>query len=153
MLKKLTSAFLLAFGLVAFSSCDQVNLDDLRKIINPAPSPNVALTATLDGRQEVPANNSTATGTFVGVYNKDTNVLNYTVTYTGLTPVMGHLHRGAPGMNGPVVVPFSSLTSPITGTFTFTEADEALLLANGFYANLHSAAFPGGEIRGNIMMK
>lgn len=153
MLKKLTSGFLLAFSLVAFSSCDQVNLDELRKIIQPAPNPNVALTAVINASQEVPANPSTATGTFTGVYNKDTNVLTYTVTYTGLTPVMGHLHRGMPGMNGPVVVPFSSLASPITGTFAFTDADEALLLNNGFYVNLHSAAFPGGEIRGNISVR
>jgi hypothetical protein len=138
---------------MAFSSCDQVNLDDLRKIIQPTPNPNVALTAVINGRQEVPPTPSAATGTFVGVFNKDTRVLNYTVTYTGFTPTMGHLHRGAPGTNGPVVVPFSSLTSPITGTFTFSEADAALLLNNGFYVNLHSAAFPGGEIRGNISVQ
>nr|WP_240731551.1 CHRD domain-containing protein [Hymenobacter radiodurans] len=112
MLKKLTSGFLLAFGLVAFSSCDQVNLDELRKIIQPAPNPNVVLTAVLNGSQEVPPTPSAATGTFSGVYNKDTNVLTYTVTYTGLTPQAGHLHRGAPGTNGPVIHPFPQLTSP-----------------------------------------
>jgi hypothetical protein len=150
MLKKLTSGFLLALGLVAFSACDQVNLDELRKIVQPTPNPNVALTAVINGRQEVPPTPSAGTGTFTGVYNKDTNVLNYTVTYTGITPQAGHIHRGAPGVNGPIVVPFNSLASPITGTFTFTEADETLLLNNGFYVNLHTPAFPGGEIRGNI---
>ena len=153
MLKKLTSGFLLAFGLVAFSSCDQVNLDDLRKIIQPAPNPNVVLTAVINGSQEVPPTPSAATGTFSGVYNKDTNVLTYTVTFTGITPQAGHLHRGMPGVNGPVVHPLPQLTSPVTATATFTEADEALLLNNGFYVNLHTPAFPGGEIRGDIKVR
>lgn len=153
MLKKLSSGFLLALGLVTFSACDQINLDDIRKIVQPTPNPNVTLAAVINSAQEVPTNPSMATGTFAGVYNKDTNVLTYTVTYQGMTPVAGHLHRGMPGANGPVVFPLSSLVSPVTGTATFTEADEALLLSNGFYVNLHSAAYPGGEIRGNIMMK
>ncbi|SMB83190.1 CHRD domain containing protein [Hymenobacter roseosalivarius DSM 11622] len=153
MLKKLTSGFLLAFGLVGFSACDQTDLNELIKIAQPAPSTKVNLTAIMSGSQEVPAVSSAATGTFTGVYDKNTNVLTYTVTYTGLTPVAGHLHRGAPGMNGPVIFPFPQLTSPVTATATFTEDDEALLLNNGFYSNLHSAAFPGGEIRGNITVK
>lgn len=153
MLKNLASAFLLAFGLVAFSSCDQINLDELRKAIQPPAIPYVGLTAVVNGSQEVPANKSAATGSFSGVYDKDTNELIYTVTYTGLTPQAGHIHRAAPGVNGPVVVPFTSLASPITGTFIFSEADEALLLNNGFYVNLHTPAFPGGEIRGNIKVR
>jgi hypothetical protein len=150
MLKKLTSGFLLALSLVGFSSCDQSDLDEIGKILRPAPSSKVALTAVINGSQEVPPTPSAATGTFTGVYDKETNVLTYTVTYTGITPQAGHLHRGAPGTTGPIVVPFNSLSSPITGTFIFSEADEALLLNNGFYANLHTPAYPGGEIRGDI---
>jgi hypothetical protein len=153
MLKKLTSGFLLAFCLVAFSACDQVDLDELRKIIQPAPNPNVVLTAVINGSQEVPPTPSAATGTFSGVYNKNTNVLTYTVTFTGLTPTMGHLHRGMPGVNGPVVFPLPSLTSPVTATAKFLEEDEALLLNNGFYVNLHTPRFPGGEIRGDIKVR
>ncbi|MBC6609248.1 CHRD domain-containing protein [Hymenobacter sp. BT188] len=153
MLKKLTSVFLLATGLVSFSACDQADLEEIIKIAQPAPSTKVQLTAVINSQQEVPTNSSVATGTLTGVYDTNTNELTYTVTFAGLTPVAGHLHRGAPGVNGPVVFPLPSLTSPVTGTAKFLEEDEALLLANGFYVNLHSARFPGGEIRGNIRRK
>lgn len=153
MLKKLTSLFFLSAGLVSFSACNKADLEEIIKIAQPAPSTKVALTAVLNSSQEVPTNSSAATGTFTGVYDTNTNILTYTVTYTGITPVAGHLHRGAPGMNGPVIFPFPQLTSPVTATANFSEADEALLLNNGFYANMHSAAFPGGEIRGDIKVK
>ena len=81
-----------------------------------------------------------------------TRVLSYTVTYAGLSPAMGHLHRiNAVNGTGPVEVPFSSLTSPIIGTATLTTTSRVDSLLNGFYyANLHTPAFPAGEIRGDI---
>ncbi|MBC6991919.1 CHRD domain-containing protein [Hymenobacter sp. BT491] len=153
MFKKLTVAILLTTTALAFTACNDL-LEQLHiKPTTPAPSTKVVLTATLNASQEVPPTASTATGTFDGVYDKATHVLTYTVTYQGLTPVAGHLHRGAPGTNGPVVYPFPSLTSPVTGTATFTQADEDLLLGGAFYANFHSTQYPGGEIRGNIVKK
>ncbi|HEX8350497.1 MAG TPA: CHRD domain-containing protein [Hymenobacter sp.] len=152
MLKKLTTVFLLAAASLTFTSCDEL-LEQIQILTGTPASTKVNLTATINGAQEVPANASTATGTFTGVYDKSTKVLTYTVTYQGITPVAGHLHRGAPGVNGPVIFPFPNLTPPINATATFTQADEDLLLAGGFYANLHTPAFPGGEIRGNIVKK
>lgn len=111
---------------------------------------NVNLTATLNGAQEVPVNGSAATGTFAGTYNRNTRQLTYTVTYQGVAPTSGHIHTGTPGNNGPVVIPFASLASPITGTFTLNADLADRLLNNGTYVNIHSAAFPAGEIRGNI---
>ena len=113
----------------------------------------IRLNAVASGAQERPNPvASTATGTFVGVVDPATRVLSYTVTYSGLTPVAGHLHRitQANG-NGPVEVPFASLASPIIGTTTLTTNTRVDSLLNGFYyLNLHTAAFPGGEIRGDI---
>ncbi|WP_324674340.1 CHRD domain-containing protein [Hymenobacter sp. GOD-10R] len=152
MLKKLITASLLATAALTFTGCKEL-LDEIILIGNPPASTKVNLTAVINSAQEVPANPSTATGTFTGVYDKATKVLTYTVTYQGLTPTAGHLHRGAPGTNGPVIYPFSSLASPVTGTATFTQADEDLLLNGGFYANFHTPAYPGGEIRGNIVKK
>lgn len=113
----------------------------------------IKLSATLSGMAERPTPvASAATGTFAGVVDPVTRVLNYTVTYSGLAPVAGHLHRiNASNGNGPVEFPFASLGSPIIGTATLTTASRVDSLLNGFYyANLHTAAFPGGEIRGDI---
>lgn len=121
---------------------------------NIRPEGPVKLTALLNGASERPTPvSTTATGTFEGVVDPVSRVLSYTVTYSGLTPAAGHLHRVtnfATGV-GPVEVPFASLNSPITGTATLTTATRVDSLLNGFYyANLHTPAFPAGEIRGDI---
>ncbi|UYZ62131.1 CHRD domain-containing protein [Hymenobacter weizhouensis] len=119
-----------------------------------APTNTVQVTASLDGKQQVPANPSTATGTMTGTYDKTTRVLTYTVTYQGITPTMGHFHQGAPGVNGNPIVTFPNVTtSPISSTATLDPADGASLLNGGLYVNLHTQAYPKGEIRGNVTVK
>ena len=59
--------------------------------------------------------------------------------------------RAAAGANAGVVVPFTgSLDSPISGSATLTDAQVADLKAGKWYVNLHTAASPGGEIRGQV---
>ncbi|WP_205502169.1 CHRD domain-containing protein [Rufibacter psychrotolerans] len=109
---------------------------------------------TLTGAKEVPANNSTATGTFSGTYNQDTKILTYTITWTGLTATNMHFHKGEVGSPGPVVIPIGSApyTSPINAqTPPLTQDQEADLLAGRWFVNIHSAAFQGGEIRGQVV--
>lgn len=140
----LSAAVLFVLGL-SLTACN-----DHREFPGDAKIP---LVATLSGAAEKPNPvASAATGSFVGVIDRATRVLSYTVTYSGLTPVAGHLHRTTlPNGTGPVEIPFSSLGSPIIGTTTLTTNSRVDSLINGFYyANLHSMAFPGGEIRGNI---
>ena len=119
-----------------------------------AASTVTALTATIDGKQQVPANTSAATGTFTGSYDSDTKELTYRVEYQGTTPTSAHIHEGGPGKTGLVIIPFAQLPSPITGKFTCTPSIAQSLLSNGTYVNIHSAADPsyraGGEIRGDI---
>jgi hypothetical protein len=87
--------------------------------------------------------------------DKQTNVLTWTVTYAGLTgPVKaGHFHGpAAAGANAGVALGFSgSVESPIKGSATLTAAQLADLMAGMWYVNLHTAANPGGEVRGQVM--
>ncbi|MGZ6015612.1 MAG: CHRD domain-containing protein, partial [Phenylobacterium sp.] len=66
--------------------------------------------------------------------------------------VAAHFHdASAPGGNGPPIVPASNVgTSPIKGTATLTDAQIADLNAGKVYFNIHTAANPGGEIRGTL---
>lgn len=112
------------------------------------------VTGTFSGANEVPAVTTSATGNVSATYDKNTRILTYTVTYSGLTPTMGHFHTGAPGATGPVVITFPYLAySPITGSTLLSLPQEASLLAGNMYANLHTVANSGGEIRANLVAK
>lgn len=115
----------------------------------------VNLSAMLSGTEEVPANSSPGTGMLEATYDSDSNVLNFTVTYDGLTgePTAAHFHGpAAPGENAPPAVPVEgSLASPISGTATLTDAQEAELLGGQWYFNVHTAQYPDGELRGQVL--
>ncbi|MGG9962246.1 CHRD domain-containing protein [Ferruginibacter sp. SUN106] len=118
----------------------------------PAADPTTTFKATLSGASEVPANASTATGTATLTFNTVTKVFTVTVTYSGVTANNGHIHQGAAGVSGPVIFPFASLTSPISYTSAALDAtQESNLNGNLYYVNIHSAAFPAGEIRGQLI--
>lgn len=83
----------------------------------------------------------------------DGKTFTYSATYKDLTgaPVAAHFHNApAPGGNGPPVVPATVTPSPIKGTATLTDAQIADLNAGKWYFNVHTAANPGGEIRGTV---
>lgn len=108
---------------------------------------------TMTGANESAPNPSTATGLATLTFNKETKIFTVVVTYLGLTPSAGHIHKGAVGVAGSVVFGFASpLTSPINYTSVALTADqEADLNAGLYYANLHTTAYPGGEIRGQLI--
>lgn len=138
---------IVAVTFVIFSSCSK---SDDPAIVPP--NPNVTFLATLNGANEVPANASTATGTASLTFNTTTKILTITVTHTVATPTASHIHKEAPGVNGGVVFGFASATSPINYTsLALTATQEADLMANLFYVNVHTAANPGGEIRGQLI--
>jgi hypothetical protein len=114
------------------------------------------LGAQLSGSQEVPAKAVPGNGTAEVAYDKDTHMLHYKVSYSGLTgPVTGaHIHGpAAPGNNAGVLVPFKPGPSPITGEAKLTPAQAGDLLAGLYYVNLHTPAKPAGEIRGQLQLK
>lgn len=119
---------------------------------DPTPNPNVTFKATLNGASEVPVNTSTATGTATLTFNTTTKIFTISVTHTIAAPTNGHIHKGAIGANGSPVFPFVSFSSPITYTSIALDASqEADLNAGLYYVNIHTAAFPGGEIRGQLI--
>ena len=128
--------------------------NDTTKATIDTTKPNNEVTifkATLKGSSEVPANPSSATGTSTLTYNPATKTFTAVTSYSGITPSMGHIHKAAVGVNGPVVFPFTSLTSPITyNSAPLTDDQVSALFNDSMYVNLHTTAFPGGEIRGQL---
>lgn len=123
----------------------------------PMKSNMVAFTTQLRSANEVPPVASNASGQVDAVLNKDTNVLQWKLSYTGLSgpATAGHFHGPATvSANAGVALPFTgTMTSPMSGQATLTAAQAADLMAGRWYGNIHTAQFPGGEIRGQMTMR
>ena len=112
------------------------------------------------GLQVVPATASNATAEMIGDYSAGGNALSGTITWTGLSgaPTAIHFHGpAAPGRNNIyqfqlVKVPAVSSGSMIFQSI-FTEAQEESLIKGYYYYDIHTAAFPNGEIRGQILLQ
>ena len=112
----------------------------------------VSYTADLSGANEVPPSGSRNTGTTLVSVDPATGIVRWTTSSSiPQTSATGHhIHRGVAGANGPIVVNFGTSYS---GTITVTTALATEIVGNpsGFYVNLHTAAFPGGEIRAQLV--
>jgi len=120
----------------------------------PALAEKVTLKADLKGSNEVPPNTSPATGKAEATLDTATKELSWKITYADLTgPAMGaHFHGPSEaGKNAGIALPFKTVQSPIEGTATLTDNQIADLLAGKWYANIHTGANPGGELRGQMM--
>jgi hypothetical protein len=113
--------------------------------------------ATMNAAQEVPPKASTGSGEMVGQLDTATKTFTYTVSFNGLTgpATMAHFHGpAAPGANAGVEVPLgNNPTSPIKGEKVLTAVQMSDLVAGKWYVNVHTAANPGGEIRGQVTKK
>ena len=151
---KKTTGLISLFSLVLFlglalGGCDKDNDSNNDDIYN--------ISATMSGAQEVPAVTTAGTGSVTGTYNATTNSLQYNASWSGLsgTATVGHFH--GPALAGAIAGPiihFNLVNSNNSGTaaatVTLTEAQEADLLAGKLYANIHTVANGGGEIRGQV---
>lgn len=136
-----------ASAVVAISGCGMM-----------APASNmVAFTTQLRGANEVPAINSTGNGSVDAMLNKDTNLLRWKVNYSGLTgnATAGHFHGSASvGTNAGVALGWTNpIANGMEGSATLTAAQAADLMAGRWYANIHTAANPGGELRGQMTVR
>lgn len=122
-------------------------------------------TASLDGANSVPPIAGDGTGSATVTISDDGQSVSWDVSYSGLTaaPGAGHIHFAAANANGPVMIPFATVTATgSTGSFNAADyaggeglpADWAGVLAairgGNSYVNIHTAANPGGEIRGQL---
>jgi hypothetical protein len=106
----------------------------------------------LTGDQEVPPNTSTSVGTGSITVAADGSVSG-SVSAPGMAGTAAHIHVGAAGVNGPVIVPLTgsagdTWTVP-PGTRLTAEQLEAYKAGN-LYVNIHTAEHKGGELRAQI---
>jgi len=108
----------------------------------------------LKSASEVPPNTSGGSGTADVTYDTQTKQLKWKVSYSGLSgpATAAHFHGPAePGKNAGVMIPIQNIaTSPAEGSATLTDAQAADLMGGRLYVNVHTAANPGGELRGQV---
>jgi hypothetical protein len=120
------------------------------------PAPTV-FTAHLNGSQETPPVDTAASGTGTLVLNPAENTIRCSITTEGITGIVAHIHLAEAGVPGPIIVP---LTGGPTDWLCPSSPDQALtaeqvraLQEGRLYFNVHSAAHPSGEIRGQIVAR
>src|SRR5439155_21907451 len=126
------------------------------------PASGAEFEARLTGLQETPPNAAPALGT--GSFTLTPYGLAFNITFDGLSGAVtaAHFHSAARGIAGGVVRPFAAgeFVTPNTlaglwkppGASPLTPALVPELLKGNIYANIHTGAFPGGEIRGQLTL-
>lgn len=111
-----------------------------------------AIKVNLSGGEEVPPVQTAATGS--GSFRlADDGTLTGGVTTTGVQGTAAHLHLGAKGKNGPVIVPLAKKGDAysVPEGRKLTEAQVKALKNGELYVNVHSRAHRGGEIRAQLV--
>jgi CHRD domain len=123
--------------------------------VSAASAAIVNYTAKLSGRSEIPKTDSKGTGKLVATFDTQTKVFKYTLAFDGLSgpATAAHIHGPATvKASAGVVAPLGEKNpgSPVTGSVTLTDDQAKMLSSATLYVNVHTAANPGGEIRGQI---
>jgi hypothetical protein len=119
----------------------------------PSMAASTTFKANLNGKSEVPPNDSKGTGTVTATYDSDSKKLTWKGSYKDLSgaATAAHFHGpAAAGKNAGVLVPIAPATSPLEGSATLTDDQAKALMAGDVYVNVHTAANKGGEIRGQL---
>jgi len=106
----------------------------------------------LSGTQEVPPVTTSASGNGTITVGPDKSVSG-SITTTGVAATAAHIHDGAPGKNGPVIIPLVRISENVWSVpagARLTDAQHESYRAGNLYVNVHSAANKGGELRGQL---
>lgn len=150
-------AFMGIFVLALAAGCK----DDDEGTTTPTPLPELKVTSTLSGDNEVPKNGSLVAGNVDGTLDQETRILKLNVMYsdsldstyadTAFIPTGWHIHKAAVDSTGPVVIDFgTNFASPFAFTDTLSAEQVTDLKAGLYYVNIHSKKYPNGEIRGQL---
>ncbi|NEX63796.1 CHRD domain-containing protein [Noviherbaspirillum galbum] len=107
----------------------------------------------LTGAQEVPPNPTKASGRSTIAVAADRTVSG-SVIVEDMNAMAAHIHQGAAGANGPVIVPLTKTSEKVFSVpagARLTESQYAAYKEGNLYVNVHSATYPGGEVR--VQMK
>ena len=133
----------LLIGLLTLAACNM-------------PSNNTKASATLSASSVVPATTGTGAGEANVVIDVKADKLSWTITYSGLSGKVTGAHFHGPaevGANASVALPIDGdMLSPIKGEASITNEQKTQLLDGKWYVNLHTAANPDGEIRGQVIV-
>jgi len=150
--KTLFSALTIASAALIMTSCDKNDDDD-----NNDNNKTYTISGSATGAQETPAVTTTATSTLTGNYNAGTNTLTYNINWTGLSGVVSVAHFHGPAAVGvaadpllPIAITTNGATGSTSGSVVVADSVETALLDGKVYYNLHTAAHPTGEIRGQV---
>lgn len=114
-------------------------------------------TAALAASSVVPATQSAGAGEADVTLDTASDKISWTITYSGLSGAVTGAHFHGPaevGANAGVALPITGdMLSPMKGEATITNEQKAQLLDGKWYVNLHTAANPDGEIRGQVVVK
>jgi len=111
-----------------------------------------SIKVTLSGAQQNPPVSTSATGSGAIIVGEDKSISG-SVTTTGVEGRVAHIHLGAVGTNGPVIIPLTKTSDNVWSVpagAKLTDAQYGSYKAGDLYINVHSAAHKGGEIRGQI---
>lgn len=135
---------------VAFVGCSSSPMPKM----SPMSSGTSTYSAKLSGAAEVPPTNTNGSGTLQATLDEGSRMLRWTMSYSGLSgpATAAHFHGPAlAGGNAGVAVPIPSPASPNEGRATLTAEQMKDLMDGKWYVNVHTAANPAGEIRGQLM--
>jgi hypothetical protein len=132
---------------------------EIRGQIEPY-TPEALWEATLTGEQETPPVTTSASGEASFTLEADLGILHYTVGVTNIvSATASHIHLAPVGKSGPIVFGLFNTsqgtldaTHPLGGCLQLTGKNLLDLVTGYYYVNVHTAAHPGGEIRGQLTL-
>lgn len=148
------TALLLSLPILFFISCEKTEDVERDNIY-------YGIMLPMSGAQETPAIVSNGIGVIDANYNRLTKTLSYKVQFSGLSgnATAAHIHGlGEVGVTAPVIQTFSGFPAMPGGSYSGSllidgvKIKEEDLLASRYYVNIHTAARPAGEIRGQIIL-